>query len=116
MVVVMTGRTHAFASLQARFDAIASGRLSGDSTALHNAILAHLAENQAGAVAAGWTEVALTRLGGTGKLYVEGTSPAMQGRDRVPDSLGASYAASGSVDHVGAEFRSKARWSDDGGQ
>jgi hypothetical protein len=72
--------------LHARFDVIAQGRqATGDSGAAHRAVLDRLTDNRSEAEKQGWVDVVLARLGGTGRLYLEGTPPSGIGRAVVPD-------------------------------
>lgn len=77
----------ALTTLHARFDALAEGRSVGDSSAAHQAVLDRLAANWRLAEAAGWTDHALERLGGTGRLNLWGAPPSGQRRELVPDWL-----------------------------
>jgi hypothetical protein len=72
--------------LHARFDAISTSRAGiGGSWTAHVAILDRLAANRRGAEAAGWTECALERDGGMGRLRMFGIPPGESGRAEVPD-------------------------------
>jgi hypothetical protein len=82
----MKDRWHSVDALHARFDLIAEGRQpAGDSGAAHRAVLDRLADNQSEAEADGWVDIVLARLGGTGRLHLEGTPPSGIGRAVVPD-------------------------------
>jgi hypothetical protein len=72
-------------TLYARFDAIAEGSSPGNSTAAHQAVLDRLAANQRIAEALGWTECALERQGGRGRLLARGVRPAGTDREVIPD-------------------------------
>ena len=74
-------------TLHARFDALAEGRLVGDSSAAHQAVLDRLAANWRLAEAAGWTDHAFERPGGTGRLHLWGAPPSSHRRELVPDWL-----------------------------
>src|SRR5688572_19616936 len=63
-------------TLYARFDEIAKGRAQGDSWAAHEAVLDRLAMNRREAEANGWTECALERVGGSGRLRLWGIRPS----------------------------------------
>lgn len=118
--------------LYADFDAIAVGQAPHqNSTAAHQAVLSHLAENSVLAEASGWTSLSLGRLGGTGRVHLEGTPPSGRGRGIVPDLLAAPHAPSPiartvtPVSPLGADARthegvapseSESAWLDDGGQ
>ena len=72
-------------TLYARFDAIASGRTPGSSTAAHQAVLDRLAANQRVAERQGWTSCALERVADMGRLSAWGVSPAHPERRLIPD-------------------------------
>ena len=132
----MMDRSVSLETLYGRFDAIAEGRAPrDDSSAAHRAVLTRLADNRARAEASGWTACALERIGGTGRLYLEGTLPSGHGRDVVPDWLGAadpaplpsdagalvselvpSAEAATRVHHVALSSEAEGSWHDDGGQ
>jgi hypothetical protein len=80
----------ALETLYARFEAIAEGRVAGgNSAAAHQAVLARLSGNELMARREGWTGLILRRLGGTGRVYLEGARPDGGDRSVVPDWLGA---------------------------
>jgi hypothetical protein len=77
-------------SLYRDFERSAEGSAPGsDSTAIHNAILARLQDNRSLAQTAGWTAIEFRRLGGTGRLYLEGAPPQGGERAALPDWAGA---------------------------
>jgi hypothetical protein len=126
-------RSVSLETLYERFDAIAEGGSpSADSSVAHQAVLTRLIDNRALAEASGWTNVALERSGGLGRLYLEGTLPSGHGRSVVPDWLGAALE-SFPVHPAAPDSRSlpqglpnaqvapraevsEASWLDDGGQ
>jgi hypothetical protein len=72
--------------LQARFDAIATGRAgSRGSWEAHVAILDRLAENRRAAESQGWTACALERDGGMERLRMFGIPPGESRRLEIPD-------------------------------
>jgi hypothetical protein len=71
--------------LEAWHNAIATGRLDGDSHRVHLAILERLAANGQIADAEGWTSLALERIAGMGRLLLWGIPPTGEQRDVVPD-------------------------------
>jgi hypothetical protein len=73
--------------LYARFDAIARGRIHGDSSSAHRSVIARLESNQRRAAAMGWTEFVLERMGGSGRLELRGVPPGGSGRELVPDAI-----------------------------
>jgi len=79
--------------LYARFDAIARGRVHGDSSAAHRSVIARLASNQRRAEALGWTAFVLERAGGSGRLELHGTSPNGRNHTLVPDAIPYDAAA-----------------------
>jgi hypothetical protein len=72
-------------ALYARFDAMAEGATPGNSTAAHQAVLDRLAANQRLAESLGWTECALERQGGRGRLLGRGVRPSGADREVIPD-------------------------------
>jgi len=119
--------------LYARFDAIARGRAPGSSSAAHQSVIERLASNQLRAEALGWTEFALERAGGSGRLVLRGTPPIGLDRELVPDAIpydgakppavasGAKampHAAEGRIgsDLMNLSWRSRMGWLDDGGR
>ena len=73
-------------SLYRDFDRAAEGSAPGsDSTAIHKAILTRLLDNRSLAQTAGWTAFEFRRLGGTGRLFLEGAPPHGGERAAVPD-------------------------------
>ena len=93
--------------LYARFDAIARGRIHGDSSPAHRSVIARLESNQRRAEALGWTEFVLERAGGSGRLELRGTPPAGGDRELVPDAIVADSVGPG---------RPGQTWLDDGGR
>jgi hypothetical protein len=93
--------------LYARFDAIARGRIDGDSSAAHRSVMVRLESNQRRAEALGWTEFVLERTVGSGRLEFRGTSPAGTDRELVPDAI----VADAIRPNDGAQT-----WLDDGGR
>jgi hypothetical protein len=73
------------ATLYARFDAIAEGRVPSDRWNAHAAILDRLAANQRTAEQNGWTSCALERAGGMGRLVAWGLPPDSTQRHLIPD-------------------------------
>jgi hypothetical protein len=73
------------ARLYARFDAIASGRAPSDGVDSHRAVLDRLAHTRRRAEALGWTDCALERLGGGGRLVARGLRPDGLAREELPD-------------------------------
>jgi hypothetical protein len=73
------------AILYARHDAMAEGRVPGDSTRVHHAIVERLAANRLVAEAHGWTSCGLERVAGMGPLRLWGIPPAGEARAVVPD-------------------------------
>ena len=71
--------------LYERFDAVASGRERGTGVDVHAAVLERLERNRARAEALGWTECALERLGGSGRLVSRGLRPGGLSREALPD-------------------------------
>ena len=119
--------------LYARFDEIARGRAHGDSWAAHQSIIARLASNQLRAASQGWSDLALERVGGTGRLELRGASPDGSGRSLVPDAIPYDALApsttsplpddapAGHDGRLGAgpvnvSWRSRMSWLDDGGR
>ena len=77
----------ALSTLYTHFDAIARGRDKyGDSGVAHAAILERLASNRRDAEAAGWTELALERDGGMGRIRLVGIAPGTAERAIVSDA------------------------------
>jgi hypothetical protein len=72
-------------TLYARFDAIAEGRAPGHSPSAHQAVLDRLAANQGVAQGLGWTECALERVGGRGRLIACGVRVPGGDREIIPD-------------------------------
>jgi len=72
--------------LYERHTLIATGRADGDSRLVHLAIIERLAANRRIAEGEGWTDLALERVAGMGRLQLRGVPPAGGGRDVVPDA------------------------------
>lgn len=119
--------------LYARFDAIARGRVHGDSSAAHRSVIARLSSNQLRASALGWTDFVLERAGGSGRLELRGNRPSGHARDLVPDAIpydadapppnspasdAPLRAAEGrfGTDAANVSWRSRMGWLDDGGR
>jgi len=119
--------------LYARFDAIARGRAHGDSSAAHRSVMERLQSNQRRAEALGWTEFALERAGGSGRLELRGRPPGGHGPELVPDATpydgpeptGGSTPASDlpqvTEGRIGSEstnvaWHARMSWLDDGGR
>jgi hypothetical protein len=84
--VLMSDHPSVLEGLQARFDAITISRSgAGGSWNAHVAILDRLASNRRGAESAGWTQCALERDGGMGRLRLFGLPPGDTLRTEVPD-------------------------------
>ena len=71
--------------LYERFDAIAEGRESGNSSAAHQAVLDRLDANEQVAESLGWTACARERAGGSGRLVSRGARTVGGERELVPD-------------------------------
>ena len=76
--------------LYARFDAFAEGRAVGDAKGADAAVQERLDANREAAESRGWTECALQRAAGMGRLTVWGLPPGEVDRRLVPDWLPAS--------------------------
>jgi hypothetical protein len=71
--------------LYVRHTLIATGRADGDSRLLHLAIIERLGANRRIAEGEGWTDLALERVAGMGRLALWGVPPAGGRREVVPD-------------------------------
>jgi len=71
--------------LYARHTLVATGRVDGDSSIVHLAIIERLAANGRVAEQEGWTALALERVGGLGRLELWGIPAASGRRELVPD-------------------------------
>jgi hypothetical protein len=80
----MCNRLMSLYELYARFDAIATGREKGDSSAAHDAILVRLAANRRVAETDGWTSCVLEHADGGGRLRLVGLPPSGSYRAVVP--------------------------------
>lgn len=73
--------------LYARFDAIATGWVIGDSSMAHRSIVDRLASNESHAAALGWSNFLVARCGGTGRLELHGSCTPGGKRELVPDQI-----------------------------
>ena len=121
------------ARLYARFDAIAKGRVHGDSSAAHRSVIGRFAANQRLAEALGWTAFVLERRGESGRLELHGSPPGSHDHEIVPDrntDSGVETPNESTEDgslppqvrgKIGGRlgsisWRSRMRWLDDGGR
>jgi hypothetical protein len=82
----MQERLSLLATLQARHERLATGEDKGGRSWLaHEAILAHLDANRDHAMRDGWTECAVERSGGMGRLRLTGVAPGGGARSEYPD-------------------------------
>ena len=77
-------------TLYERFDGLAAGRDLGHAGGAYEALLTRLTANQRAAEEQGWSDCALERAGGMGRLRAWGVPPGSADRLPIPDWLPAS--------------------------
>jgi hypothetical protein len=119
--------------LYQRFDAIAEGRVPGNSSAAHRSVTERLAFNQRRAEALGWMGFVLERVGGSGRLELRGQPAPDRDREVVPDAIpfdgpeptaepdvsrDSPHTVEGSIATrlTRLAWRARMRWLDDGGR